>query len=368
MPIDPDMMTRPESSSPTPTTDPMAPVRERIGQLQQKLDQLPAKVRLNSVRDQVGDLEAKSNRVADLARAVRELGYAWDKDLEPRCLDYRRRWQDLRPTVLTTIDRQSADLQARERQVVSEVHWAIQRATSPERAASVLPDAERTLGALTSAAEAAESSIQGMYDQFSSDLSTLQDHLSQVQEMLQLAARSCVSWLPGEAVVQVVKAQWDRQGKDDPRGFLLLSDQRLLFERNEDVATKKVLFVTTAKQHVQELMVDVPLAQITNIEASKRGMMGHEDHLDLTFASGSPLRSAHFHIDGQDCNMWQAMVNRAKSVGLEDTRVTPISEAEKTRLRNAPSRCSNCGGALTAPVLRGQTEIKCPYCGTVNRF
>jgi uncharacterized Zn-finger protein len=350
------------------STDTLAQYQDRINSLQRRLDDVPDKLRLSQVRDQVGDLEAQSNRVADLANAVRELGYAWDKDLEPRCLDYRRRWQDVKPNVLAAIDRESASLAGRQTQVTYQVNWAIQHSTTPQEAAANLPEGERVLDQFERDADAAANSIRGMYGQFSTDLNALEEHLKQVKWMLDQAAQSRVSWLPQEAVVQVVKAQWDRDGKDDPRGLLLLSDQRVLFERDEEVATKKVLFVTTARQHVQEVMVDLPLAQLTNVAASKRGLMGHEDHLDLTFAPGARLRAAHFHLDGQDCNQWQELVNRAKSGGLEDTRVKLLSAEEQARLKNAPTHCVNCGGALSAPVLRGQTEIKCPYCGTVNRF
>ncbi len=338
-------------------------IQSRISSLQSRLNDLPGKIRLNSVRDEVGDLETKSNHVADLANSVREQGYAWEKDLEPRCLDYRRRWQDLKPNVLAAIDRECNNLGGRQTQITYQVNWGIQNANDKN-----LGDAERLLDSYEHDVEAAEQSIKGMYGQFSTELSQLETHLNEVKSMLDQAAQSRVNWLPGEAVVLAVKAQWDQDGKDDPKGFLLLSDQRLLFERNEEVATKKVLFVTTAKQHVQELMLDQSLALLQSVTPSKRGFMSHEDHLDFAFGSGAKYRAAHFHIDGQDCNTWQATVNRAKSGGLEDTRVKPISDEEKARLKNAPTHCASCGGALTAPSLRGQTEIKCPFCGTVNRF
>jgi hypothetical protein len=165
-----------------------------------------------------------------------------------------------------------------------------------------------------------------------------------------------------------VKAKWDRDGKDDPKGILYLTDQRMAFERKEDVATKKVLFITTEKEKVQEAMLVVPLTDMTEVTASKKGLMGHEDHLDFEFTSAAPVRKAHFHIDGQDCNQWQAAIGRVKSGEIEKSRVAPISEEEKQRLRNAPTKCSSCGGMIKAPILRGQTEIHCTYCGAVTRF
>jgi uncharacterized paraquat-inducible protein A len=38
------------------------------------------------------------------------------------------------------------------------------------------------------------------------------------------------------------------------------------------------------------------------------------------------------------------------------------------QVRKAPQRCSKCGAAFRAPLLRGQTETQCEYCGLVTRI
>jgi hypothetical protein len=37
-------------------------------------------------------------------------------------------------------------------------------------------------------------------------------------------------------------------------------------------------------------------------------------------------------------------------------------------LSSVPQQCSKCGAAFSAPLLRGQTEIRCEYCGLVTRL
>jgi len=37
-------------------------------------------------------------------------------------------------------------------------------------------------------------------------------------------------------------------------------------------------------------------------------------------------------------------------------------------VKNAPTQCPSCGAAFTKPVLRGQTEIHCEFCGAVTRL
>ncbi len=348
--------------------DPMEAVRRRVDDLKDTLKEIQEKALLTSARDQAEDVETQANRVFDLARAVRERGYAWEKDLEPKCLDFRKRWAELKPSVMQSITRESASLKARVAQAEADVAQAAARAANPAAADAVLPAVEQSLDTLKGAAEAAEKAVLGMFDETASDLGTLESNLTNISWMIDQAAASKIEWLAAETAVLAVKAQWDRGGKEDPKGILYLTDQRLAFERKEDVATKKVLFIATEKEKVQEAMLIVPLADVTEVTASKKGLMGHEDHLDFGFTSAAPVRKAHFHIDGQDCNKWQATIGRVKDGEIEKSRVTPISEEEKQRLRNAPTKCSSCGGVIKAPILRGQTEIHCTYCGAVTRF
>jgi hypothetical protein len=348
--------------------DPMEAVRRRVDNLKSTLQDVQQKALLTSVRDQAEDVETRANRVFDLARTVRERGFAWEKDLEPKCLDFRRRWAELKPGVTQAIVRETAALKPRVAQAEADAAQAFARAADPATAQAVLPPVENELETLQSAAEASEKAVQGMFDSLSSDLDALERHLQQIAWIMDQAAGSKIEWLATETPVLAVKAKWDRGGKENAAGILFLTDQRLAFERKEEVATKKVLFIATEKEKVQEALLAVPLAETTGVLASKKGLMGHEDHLDFDFSSSAPVRKAHFHIDGQDCNVWQATVGRVKDGEIERSRVSPISEEEKQRLRNAPSKCSACGGAFKAPILRGQTEIHCTYCGAVTRF
>jgi len=47
--------------------------------------------------------------------------------------------------------------------------------------------------------------------------------------------------------------------------------ERLVFEQKEKKATKKMLFITTAKETVQELIFAVPVGQIEECQASNIG-------------------------------------------------------------------------------------------------
>jgi hypothetical protein len=65
---------------------------------------------------------------------------------------------------------------------------------------------------------------------------------------------------------------------------------------------------------------------------------------------------------------WLQMIGRAKAGDYSTDRAVELAEADLERVRNAPEQCPNCGAAITSPVLRGQNEITCEYCGVVTRI
>ncbi len=113
-----------------------------------------------------------------------------------------------------------------------------------------------------------------------------------------------------------VKATWtrdNREDRDDPQGVLYLTDQRMIFEQKQEVATKKVLFITTERKLVQEMQLEFAVDRVTDVRGSKQGMFKNEDFLELTLATGAPVKSTQFHIFGQDCMAWVGLINRART-------------------------------------------------------
>jgi hypothetical protein len=150
--------------------------------------------------------------------------------------------------------------------------------------------------------------------------------------------------------------------------MLYLTDRRLLFEQKQEIATKKVLFVTTEKELVQELLLEVALGQIDSVRANREGLLGHEDHIYVELTADAPTRTAHFHLDGQDCMIWQALIARAKAGDFDQDRVVAVDEELVERARAAPTRCPVCNAPLQQRVVRGMDRLTCDYCGHTIRI
>jgi len=345
-----------------------AELASEIRRLEREVASLQSDVRLTRLRDEVEDLGTTASRLVERVKDVRARGYAFEKALQGDARDLERRWAGLRRRVFKQIDRETAALERELRSVEGRMRRLAAQASRPTAAQPLLERVDGAVDALEEKVTSAERSIEGMYDTFKGEVDKLAGHLRRVDWMLGHLAEAKFQLLPTEAGIMAVKARWDKGSKDDPEGILYLTDQRLIFEQKQEIATKKVLFIVTEKEKVQQLLLEAPVVQIENADASKKGLLGHEDHIDITFASGAPVSSAHFHLDGQDCNKWQGLIGRAKAGDFDRDRAVPLDREAEDKARAAPSKCPNCGAPIAQPVLRGMDSLKCGYCGHVIRL
>lgn len=347
---------------------------ERIDGVKDKVEGLQPKVRLSGLRDSVEDLDTRIKGLRPCVQELRKQGYVFGKGFEEKADEYARQWTGVRPRVMYEIERQAPEL-VRELQPLEGQLTAVRGRSNVLAASAEVERLESQVETLEGKVEAVARNLQGMFDSVQSETSKFKTELDRLVKMLaafaSAAAAGSFRLLPTEGAVMAVKATFSRDAKmekDDPEGYLFLTDQRLLFEQNEEVATKKVLFITTEKHKVQKLLFEAPVALIETVQATKKGLFGHEDHLAFTFQSGAPMYQAWLHLDGQDCNEWQALIGRVRSGDLKGERAVAVDQAEVEKVKAAPTQCPNCGAPVNQVVLRGMDSITCEYCKHVMRL
>ncbi len=353
------------------TQTPAQKLAADINSIQTNLNSLQDDVRLAKMRDEMATIDNSIDRLPQQLLDLRSRGYVFENDLEAQAANLKQRWSTQRLLVLQQITQQSNMLDMDIRQIEMTVSQLVSRANNPYMAQPLVAQARSALDSLQSKINAAEGTIRGMYRAFTDDADKMNAHLKDIEWMLHQLAQATFPMLPTETGIMAVKATWIKGGKenkDDPQGVLYLTDQRLIFEQKQEIATKKVLFITTAKQMVQKLQMETPIPLLTTIKASNQGLFGHEDHIELTFASGAPFYAMHFHIDGQDGDTWQGLLNRAKAKDFDKGRAIAVDQEAVEKVKAAPTKCPVCGGAITTPVLRGMDSISCEYCGSVIRL
>jgi predicted nucleic acid-binding Zn-ribbon protein len=355
------------TSTPTPAEQLASDIRS----LQQSINSLQSDVKLSSLRDAVEDLDTHITGLRQRVKDLRSQGYAYEKGLEDKVVDLARRWQTTKPSVQIQINQQAAGLEASMRTLETQMTQLAAKSSNVMLGRTAYNQVKSAADNLESRASAAANAIRGAYDTIESEQSQLDTHLDQVEWMLQQLGEACFQLLPTEAGIMAVEAVWledDREDKDDAKGVLFLTDQRLIFEQKQEVATKKVLFITTERKKVQEVDFEVQVPLIESIKATKQGLFKNEDHLELNFASGAPTHKTRFHLFGQDCNEWQRLINQAKSKEFDRERAIKIDEAVVEKVKSAPTECPSCGGKITQVVARGMDTLTCQYCGSVIRL
>ncbi len=353
-----------------PAPNPIQQLASEISALQSKIGQLQAGVRLKDARDAVEDLQTKVNGMAQRIAGLRQRGYVFEKGLEEKAADFVKQWQGLYPSIQQQINIQAAQLQAALRPLEAQMNQLGGLRNNPVAARPLAASLKTAAETLEGQVNAAERTISGMYDRFSNEVSQTERHLNDIDRLLNDLAEASFQLLPTEAGIASVKAVWCKTGKeqkDDPEGVLFLTDQRLIFEQKEEVATKKVLFVATEKQKIQALQWEVPVALVDRVQTSKQGLLKNEDHIEVRFVSGAPRDAVHLHI-WESCEQWQGLIQRAKAKEFDKDRAIALDQAEVEKVKAAPSKCPSCGATLDQVILRGQDTLKCEYCGHIIRL
>jgi len=346
---------------------PQEQVKRDISAAQIELKNLIDKVKLSSVRDRYSSLDSDINNLQTRIQKIRDRKYAFNKILEEQAKSFQRQWAVKRSGILSQITQESTALQNQLRPLESRVS-ALSLGSSP---AATVKSIRSELSSFSSKVTSAESSITKLFNDLNNEVSAVKTNLSRIEKTLDYCDSASFGFLPTESVVRAVKATWTRdenEDKEDPDGILFLTDQRLIFEQREEIATKKVLFFTTERKKVQELEFEVPVFSISSVKSTKQGMLKNEDWLELEMDSGAFARSAKLHLDGQSCDEWQALINKVKSREIDADRAIAVDEAAVEKVKAAPVICPSCGGTLSKPVLRGMDTITCDFCGRVIKL
>lgn len=341
-----------------------AELATQIDRIQDKFERLESQAQLEDIFSAVGEIDNKLTKLPFDLEALRDRGYVHSGQLEDKLEALDDKWDDVRPRVEKALSEQvkrlDRELDQTERQV--------NRLGNAN--AALVKTVDSAVDSLGSRITAARRALDGLYDGIQSELYKIEYSLGQVGKMLDLMADSQeIRLLEAEGPLLAVKTEWHQDGEEGPKGYLFLTDQRLLFEQREEVVTKKRFGIFKAESEmVQKLHIAVQVHEIDQIVHKEEGGflgMGKDDILELVFAATASLSRARFHLDGQDSKDWAAMINRIQSGEIDSDRSDEyLDELEAAEITSAsfPEQCPNCYAAVPEQP-RGVTTYTCEFCG-----
>ena len=305
---------------PLSSVPPDSPIYSEVSSLASSLQDLQRRSDFSDIVGQVNDLDASLDRAVDLLESARQEGFVYQGDLEQIAYNAVSQWQSARPQVATGLQQQAAGLQGQLYSINSMLQSLNASLPYPSAAGPLLHNAQTAVANLLDHISQVESSLRSSYSEIETRVQAINARLTDIHWAMDQLSGAKFKLAPGEELVMAVAARWDKEGKDDPEGVLYLSSQRLVFERKEKVATKKILFITTASQLVQEVLIDQSLAKLGEVNPDNRGLFGHQDFLLAQFTDPG-LGLVAFHINGQDSKDWAGLVEKSRSGRIDAERV-----------------------------------------------
>ena len=323
-----------------------------IMELQQEVNELQEEMMLKVVQEELSELENDLNSLDRDLKDLRVRGYVVEKNLEADIEVLTLQWEKIKQRAKTTLEYQTNQLGAQMKLITASMGVVAGMSGDLENARPKFIQVKSEVASAEAQSEAAEATVLDQYDEFADEIESLNSHMEWVDWMLDALETASFKLLATESGVAAVDAVWERPGVEPQNGILYLTDQRLVWED---------------RQGEFEVKLEVPVAQIEDVKEEEDKETG-EESLVFDFSSAAPVNKARFSLGLPVGDSWVQTVGRVRSGGFADDRTVEIDKSELDRIRNAPEQCSNCGAAFTAPILRGQNEITCEFCGVVTRI
>jgi hypothetical protein len=351
------------------TKSPAEERAERLASLRTRWNSVAGRATLGYLLDEIEDTQGEIDTLPGQIEGYRHRGYCFSRDWEARAQTLQDIWP-ARSRDARRLQRQQAyQLKAQ----VTTVEDLTGRTALSERGLDRL---QSELDQLESQLSSAESTVRGAYDALGQQLHQLKAEFQPVEYLLDSLETASFDLFPDEVSVAACKAVWI-SGRDEPEGTLFLMEGRLVFEQREKKAKKKVLFVTTAKELVQEKLWEAPIGAITEMEAEdKRKFLAKKELLHLRFRDPPPRLAGEttVRLKGTTNEEWSGLIKRVQSGEIESDRAGTSSGAQEPETgepaappKEIPTKCPSCGARLPA-VMKGMRQLNCEYCDAVIRL
>jgi archaellum component FlaC len=347
--------------------------KERLDQLRSQWNDLSDRTSLGHLYDRIEDIDGEIESIPQRVEDLRRRGYVYTRPWESQASTIKDAWPDRRREAQRI-------LRARTRDIKDMVEEVDDLATQGRLTNSALDRLESVIERVESRIDGADNDVSGAYDTLTSQLSTLEAEMRRAERAVEEVESASFKLYPEEHVVATSDAIWTSDHQE-PQGKLFLTSGRLIFEQREKKALKKVLFITTKSEMVQEVLWECPVGAVTEFETKdERGGflgLGGKEMLTLRFSERTrDLPSdVTLRLKGSTNEQWQSLIDRVRDGEIVQDRYD-YAEPEGAEAQTAappeqekeiPTVCPNCNAQLP-PAFKGMQELTCEYCGTTVRL
>ncbi|MFZ2096103.1 MAG: hypothetical protein WAV05_05635 [Anaerolineales bacterium] len=314
--------------------------------LNSSLEDLKTRSSMNGIVDKINRLDTDLTHALDLLESARQEGYVYQKELEEIAYKAMDQWQVIKQELLASIPQQAEAFQNKMLPLGIQLARLNNVLGNPASATPLLREITSQVNTLSSELFQIESSLENKFADINHQSALITARLNMIHWSLDQLNQAKFTLEEAEKLIHAVQARWDQEGDQDPEGVLYLTNKRLIFERKEKVATKKILFITTASELVQDVLIDQKLETCGKEKAIHKGLFNNQDFLEISF-SENKVGNISFHLNGQDCNLWTTWIQKARCGEINKERSTG----------SGLSFVDITGPLTTADLLALQTEV-----------
>jgi hypothetical protein len=310
-------------------------IEQQIHQLDERISSLP--VRIARVRQQ------KYLFLRHMEKIETSIAVEWARDKSNLLSNTRKR--------KTTIHRR---LQKIQRDLVAKKLMTNQKPQNLTRIDARLSDIQLNV---TQLHDHVTHSTRNMW----TTVQNLEKDLVVAETTVDLANQASFQWKHHETPVLAVKAN---DLNNDIKGIITFTNQRIIFEGKKDVVIKKRLFIVTEKKTVREVILEKPIGLVQSLTKGRVGLLKGSG-IFIEFKPQSGLSDMKLDTKGHEADWMVRFYNFILS-GHADEELEKSDETRDTR-QTAPQlvTCQMCGAPFDEEIYKGQTSVKCKYCGAV---
>jgi hypothetical protein len=325
---------------------------------QAKLEELQRNI--SSLENKIDEIQGKINHLGDKITSIpprlseiRNSGYKSLVYLDGAGKHLYDTWMEDEPEIRTYASRRIESLRDRMAGLTRDLSRArVSEHFKPSRL-------EHSIDGVRTDIRDLDDQFDSLLQKYSNAYKSLDDDLRIAEKTMEYLASSSLDWKQGEHPLLSVEAEdMDR----DVEGYIILTNHRFIFEKEEEIALKKTWFIVTEKKKVRNIVLEEPIGSLDDMFRGRVGLLKGAG-IYVKFKDDTRLNEIKYDTTGEDADrlirFFKFIISGEAEKELEMQVETLDDEDE------VPITCNYCGAPYTDEVYRGQTTLRCSYCGSM---
>ncbi|MGC8895768.1 MAG: hypothetical protein ACP5LB_03230 [Candidatus Bathyarchaeia archaeon] len=319
---------------------------------------------ISDVESKLSYVEASMGSLPSRLMTVRGRGYAAMGHLEKSIDLLTKKWTETAPTLKQTflnsvqpLTTQIRSLEVKARRLRTEIDSG-NIGFSRSLASSLSIDASSLkMRAITETGK-----VSTPLNEFVSSVNAIDRDLKVAEKTMELFSMATFPLKQEESPVLAIEGKIMSGEKSE--GTLYFTNQRFIFEGKKEVVLERKFFITTKKKVERTVLIEQPIGALQEISKGRVGLIAWTG-IYIRFKPERGLPETPFDVKG-----WEAdIITRFFSYIIGGEADRDIASIRGTTVKEAPTiqlvRCPHCGAPYTREIYKGETSVKCEYCGTL---